>query len=33
MGTAEEQTGHELRQAEQVAKILLREGHYAESGR
>jgi len=33
MGTAEEQAGHELRQAEQIAQILLREGHHAKSGR
>lgn len=33
MGCAEEPARHELRQAEQVAALLLREGHHAESGR
>lgn len=33
MGTPEEQAGHELRQVEQIAQVLLREGHHAESGR
>ena len=30
LGHPEEQTGHELRQAEPLAALLLREGHHAE---
>lgn len=30
LGAPEESTGHELRQAEPLAEVLLREGHHAE---
>ena len=32
VGDTEEQTGDELRQAQQVAEVLLREGDHAEGG-